>query len=136
MQKIIDLTLPYTDHMPCQSAFPGNVFVQLKSHEETLALKQGTQDDPFTSAWHYISTVDHIGTHIDAFYHMSPTGEPVDQMPLEMFFGKAVCLDLRSIPDRGTITVDDMEAAERAYRSVVYRRVPVLSSSGMHFFES
>ena len=99
--------------MPCQSAFPGNVFVQLKSHEETLALKQGTQDDPFTSAWHYISTVDHIGTHIDAFYHMSPTGEPVDQMPLEMFFGKAVCLDLRSIPDRGTITVDDMEAAER-----------------------
>ena len=113
MQKIIDLTLPYTDHMPCQSAFPGNVFVQLKSHEETLALKQGTQDDPFTSAWHYISTVDHIGTHIDAFYHMSPTGEPVDQMPLEMFFGKAVCLDLRSIPDRGTITVDDMEAAER-----------------------
>ena len=76
MQKIIDLTLPYTDHMPCQSAFPGNVFVQLKSHEETLALKQGTQDDPFTSAWHYISTVDHIGTHIDAFYHMSPTGEP------------------------------------------------------------
>lgn len=48
MQKIIDLTLPYTDHMPCQSAFPGNVFVQLKSHEETLVLKQGTPEDPFT----------------------------------------------------------------------------------------
>lgn len=79
--------------MPCQSAFPGNVFVQLKSHEETLALKQGTPEDPFTSAWHYISTVDHIGTHVDAFYHMSQLASPIDQIAAGDVFGKAVCLD-------------------------------------------
>lgn len=110
---IIDLTLPYVDHMPCQEAFPANVFVQLKSHEDTRSYGMGTPEDPFTSAWHYISTVDHIGTHIDAFYHMSPTGLTVDQMPLDMFFGKAVCLDLRHIPDRGVITAEDLEEAEK-----------------------
>lgn len=112
-KKIIDLTLPYTDHMPCQDAFPANVFVQLKSHQDTLADHMGTPDDPFTSAWHYISTVDHIGTHVDAFYHMSPNGLPIDKMPLDMFFGKAVCLDMRHIPNRGRITVQDMEQAEK-----------------------
>ncbi len=46
------------------------------------------------------------------FLHVNPKGHPVDEMPLDLVHGKAVCFDLRHIPDLGDITVADMEAAE------------------------
>jgi kynurenine formamidase len=61
----------------------------------------------------FMAMVDHTGTHVDAFYHNNPDGLPVDEMPLEMFMGKAVALDLRHIPDLGDTDVKDLEAAER-----------------------
>ena len=57
--------------------------------------------------------VEHTGTHVDAFFHMTPDGLSIDQMPLDLFFGKAVCLDMRHIPARGSITIQDLEQAEQ-----------------------
>ena len=40
--------------------------------------------------------------------------KPVDEMPLDLFMGKAVCFDLRHVPDLGDITVPHMEEGEKA----------------------
>jgi len=36
--------------------------------------------------------------HVDAFRTVSPAGAPVDEMPLDLFIGKAVCFDPRHVP--------------------------------------
>ena len=75
--------------------------------------------------------VDHIGTHVDAFYHTNPNGDTVDNMPLDMFMGKSVCFDMRHIPDLGDIDVSDMEAAEEK-AGVKVDGLIVLLCTGLH----
>ena len=75
--------------------------------------------------------VDHVGTHVDAFYHMRRDGETIDEMPLDMFMGKAVCFDLTHIPDLGDIDVADLEAAEASAGVKVDGHI-VLLNTGLH----
>lgn len=131
MKRIIDLTLPITSNMPCQDSFPGNIYVSLVSHEESLKFGAGSKEDPHTSTWSYIGMVEHIGTHVDAFYHMNPKGLSVDEMPLDMFFGKAVCFDMRHIPERGKITAEDLERAQNKEKVKVDGHI-VLFATGLH----
>lgn len=113
-KKIVDLSLEIKSNMVCQSAFQSSIYVTLMTHEQAAVEDPcGTPEDPFTSTWNYIGMIEHIGTHVDAYYHMSPNGLPIDQMPLDLFFGKAVCFDMSHIPERGKITVADMERAEK-----------------------
>ncbi|MBN6206733.1 cyclase family protein [Ralstonia pickettii] len=117
--------------MPVQDAFQSNVYVRLATHESTLEMGSGTKEDPHTSAWNYIGMIEHTGTHVDAFYHMNPNGATIDNMPLDMFFGKAVCLDLSHIPDLGKIEVADMEEAERKAGVEIDGHI-VLMHTGLH----
>jgi kynurenine formamidase len=80
-------------------------------HEESIELGLGTPEDPMSMATSYIGTLDHIGTHVDSFFHVKPDGLKIGQMPLEMFFGTAVCFDLTYIPDLGMIEVEDLQRA-------------------------
>lgn len=75
--------------------------------------------------------VDHVGTHVDAFRHVKPTDLSVDEMPLDLFMGKAVCFDMRHIPDLGEITAADMDAAE-ANAGVKVEGHIVLLCAGFH----
>ena len=52
-------------------------------------------------------------------------------MPLELFRGKAVVLDLRHIPDLGTIDVPEVEAAEKASGVRIDGHI-VLLNTGLH----
>ena len=79
----------------------------------------------------FIGMLDHVGTHVDAFRHVNPKGLSVDQMPLDLFMGKAVCFDLRHIPDLGDISVADMEAAEAKAKVKVDGHI-VLLCTGFH----
>ena len=60
-----------------------------------------------------------------------PTVKPVDEMPLDLFMGKAVCLDLRHIPDLGEITLAHMEEAEKKAGVKVDGHI-VLLCTGFH----
>ena len=77
---------------------------------------QGVPGDPFTSPIEFVGMLNHVGTHVDAFYHMKPGGQSIDEMPLELFMGKAVCFDLTHIPDLGDIDVKDMESGREEGR--------------------
>jgi kynurenine formamidase len=111
-QKVIDLSLLIEDNMPAHKLFQRPVITTHMSHESSKALNLGVPGDAMTFQTNFIATLDHVGTHVDAFRHVSPKGAPIDEMPLELFMGKAVCFDLRHIPDLGDIGVADMEAAE------------------------
>lgn len=47
----------------------------------------------------------HLGTHADAPSHVLPGGEPIGQVPLDPFIGKARVIDL---PGRGEIGPDSL----------------------------
>ena len=131
MPRIIDLSVPIENAMPAHKNFPAPVILPYSTHESTRKRGLGTPDDPFTSTALYMSMLDHVGTHIDSFHHMNPTGATVDEMPLDLFMGKAVVLDLRHIPDLGDIDVADLEAAE-AEAGVTIDGHIVLLCTGLH----
>lgn len=114
MPRIIDLTLPLEDGLPALGRLARPVIIPHTTHESSKKFKQGTSDDLLTFTTYYMGMLDHTGTHVDALSHNNPDGAPIDQMPVDMFMGKAVCLDLRHIPDRGEVTREDMEYAEKA----------------------
>lgn len=130
-QRVIDLSLPIDDNMPSHKFFQRPVHIPHIRHEESIALGLGTPDDPMSMATSYLGTLDHIGTHVDSFFHVKPDGLKIGEMPLEMFFGKAVCFDLTHIPDLGMIEVDDMEQAQTEAGVTVDGHI-VLLNTGLH----
>lgn len=131
MTKVIDLSLAIENAMPAHRTMPRPVYLPFLNHEQCLALGLGTPDDPFTSAIEYLGMLNHVGTHVDALFHTNPDGATIDEMPIEMFMGKAVCLDLRHIPDLGVIDVAELEAAETLARVRVDGHI-VLLNTGLH----
>lgn len=130
-KKIIDLSLLIEDNMPAHKLFQRPVITTHMSHEGSAALGLGVPEDAMTFQTNFIAMLDHVGTHVDAFRHVSPTGAPINEMPLDMFMGKAVCFDLRHIPDLGDITADDMDVAEAAAGVKVDGHI-VLLCTGFH----
>jgi len=66
----------------------------------------------------FIGMLDHVGTHVGAFRHVSPNGATIEEMPLDLFMGKAVCFDLRQIGDLEDITAWRRPNANPALRSM------------------
>ncbi len=82
--KLIDLTHTFTNNMPVYPADPKATIEQIAHIEE----------DSFND--HKIVSTMHVGTHIDAPFHMLADGETIDQINLEKFFGKGVLIDVRN----------------------------------------
>jgi kynurenine formamidase len=54
----------------------------------------------------------HAGTHVDAPSHFLVDGSPVDQLPLENFFGPAVVYDLSDKPLKSYIGAEEIARCE------------------------
>jgi arylformamidase len=64
---------------------------------------------------HNVAMVTHLGTHIEAPYHLLKDREDLAGIPLERLMGEAVVLDLRECPDRTAILPEAArKAAEKA----------------------
>jgi kynurenine formamidase len=130
-QRIIDLSLLIEDNMPAHKLFQRPVITSHLSHESSKKFNLGVPGDAMTFQTNFIAMLDHVGTHVDAFKHVNPNGKPVDEMPLDLFMGKAVCFDVRHVPDLGDITVKDMEEAEKKCGVRVNGHI-VLLCTGFH----
>jgi kynurenine formamidase len=84
-----------------------------------------------TYSINYISMLEHVGTHVDAPLHIGAGGAPINEVPLDWFTGKAVCLDLRHIPDLGDIDIVELEAAEEKSGVKIDGHI-VLMCTGFH----
>ncbi|HMN84771.1 MAG TPA: cyclase family protein [Bauldia sp.] len=131
MPQIIDLSVTIENAMPAHRTMPRPVFRQFLGHEESLSYGLGTKEDPFTSEIEFVAMLTHVGTHVDAFFHTNPRGQTIDEMPLDLFRGKAVVFDFRHVPDLGTIDAADMDAAEKAAGVTVDGHI-VLLNTGLH----
>lgn len=81
--KIIDLTHTFTDDMP---VYPGDPKASL---EQVAFIEKDTFND------HKISTVMHVGTHMDAPLHMIANGKKMNEIAPDRFIGKGVVIDVR-----------------------------------------
>jgi arylformamidase len=60
---------------------------------------------------HNISMVSHIGTHIEAPYHLFKSKADLAGVSLEQLMGEAVLLDLRHCPRKSAVTVQHVQEA-------------------------
>jgi kynurenine formamidase len=54
---------------------------------------------------------EHCGTHSDGIWEFKPSGPTIDKMPLEFFWGSAICIDLSHVPSSRYIEPKDLEEA-------------------------
>ena len=131
MGRVVDLSLTVEDNMPAHKLFQRPIYTTHLTHESSKSLGLGVPDDAMTFQTNFIAMLDHVGTHVDAFRHTNPRGAGVDEMPLELFMGKALCFDLRHIHDLGEISEAEMSAAEAAAGVKVDGHI-VLLCTGFH----
>ena len=95
----------------------------LPNHPQVIITTFSTHDEvrdadgyKFSSATMALVLGDHAGTHVDAPKHFDakPGAASIDQVPLENFFTEAVCLDLSHKPLKSDISIEDLQAAEKA----------------------
>ena len=130
-KTIIDLSLTIEDNMPSHKLFQSPIHLKHLDHESTRSFELGVPEDRMTFQTNFIGMLDHVGTHVDAFLHVNPNGASIDEMPLEMFMGPAVCLDMRHIPDLGDIDAAEMEKAEKEAGVKIDGHI-VLLCTGLH----
>ena len=107
MPRTVDLSQEiYTGMM----VYPGHLKTVLfdhASHEETAP----RFDSGFSFQTKGFLMNDNGPTHVDSFSHLDPdpTAQTIDEMPLELFFGDAVCIDVTGAAPRTDIGVDRVE---------------------------
>jgi len=57
---------------------------------------------------------EHTGTHADAILEYADDGLPIDQTPLEYYYGEATCIDVSHVRHPDYITADDVRTAVAA----------------------
>ncbi len=85
MMRIIDISWPIDNG---NANYPGNPPVEIKRYADL---------DCCSSRNSWISLGSHTGTHVDAQSHVFIKGEPVDQIPLERFYGMCQVVDLTNV---------------------------------------
>lgn len=106
--KVIDLSQEIFQGM---SVFPMHqpTFIMTNmTHEENMQ-KTGSKTLGFSARNLLIS--EHGGTHCDAVWEYKPGGDTIENMPLEYFFGSAICIDLSHVKPNRYIEVKDIKEA-------------------------
>jgi kynurenine formamidase len=92
--------------------YPGHlktVTFQHATHDETAPRFEGGFS---FQTWGFMLN-DNGPTHVDSFSHLDPdpAAATIDQMPLHLFYGDAVCIDVSGVPPRTDIDADHLEKA-------------------------
>lgn len=122
--RLVDLTQEIYQGMPVFPLHQKTMIFPNISHEES------EKQVGFMFATNNLLINEHGPTHSDATYEYDPNGKYIDEMPLEYFYGPAVCLDVSNIqPDR-YITDRDLEEALRKSQQFIEKGDIVLLYTG------
>lgn len=107
--RLVDLSQDIYEGMKVYPGHLKTVTFQHVTHEETAPRFEGGFS---FQTWGFMLN-DNGPTHVDSFSHLDPDPDAptIDQMPLELFYGNAVCIDVSAIPARTDITPDNLETA-------------------------
>lgn len=95
--RFVDLSLPLNDNTPI---YPGDP----KPHFEVATT---TDKEGYNLFGVFVGSQS--GSHVDAPYHFADSGKLVDQMPLDLFFGKGLMIDVQGKQPGEAITLADIE---------------------------
>jgi len=95
--KYIDLSHTFEETMP---VFPGDGVAKLKQ----VAYMDENGYNSFR-----LQTGMHVGTHIDAPFHMTENGQKLSKIPVEHFFGKGKIIDARNVNSIGAEFLQNIE---------------------------
>ena len=109
MPRLIDLSQDIYQEMMVYPGHLKTVVFQHATHSETVARFEGG----FSSQTLGFMLNDNGPTHVDSFSHLDPDpgAQTIDQMPLELFYGPAICLDVSHLPVKTDITAEHLDAA-------------------------
>ncbi len=109
MARLVDLSVEIYQGM---NVYPGHlktVIFQHATHEETAQRFEGGFSFQTTG----ILLNDNGPTHVDSFSHLDPRpgAATIDQMPLDLFYGPALCIDVSHKEPCTDIMPDELDAA-------------------------
>jgi kynurenine formamidase len=109
MAQLIDLSQPIYEGMKVYPGHLKTVTFQHVTHEETAPRFEGGFS---FQTWGFMLN-DNGPTHVDSFSHLDPdpTAETIDAMPLELFYGPALCVDVSGHPEQTDIAPEHIEQA-------------------------
>jgi len=112
MPQLVDLSQEIYEGMQVYPGHLKTVVFDHATHEETAERFVGG----FSFQTKGVMINDNGPTHVDSFSHLDPDPEAltIDRMPLHLFYGPAVCLDVSHVPPRTDITAEHLDAAEAA----------------------
>ena len=109
MTRLVDLSQPIYEGMPVYPGHLKTVTFQHATHRETSP--RFSSDFSFQTLGFMLN--DNGPTHVDSFSHLDPDPDAatIDQMPLDIFYGSAICLDVSDVPPRTDITAAHLDSA-------------------------
>jgi kynurenine formamidase len=109
MTRLVDLSQDIYTGMKVYPGHLKSVIFEHVTHEETAPRFEGGFS--FQTTGFLLN--DNGPTHVDSFSHLDPAeGAPtIDQMPLELFYGPALCLDVSDRPPQTDIDAEHLDAA-------------------------
>ena len=107
MAQLIDLSQPIYEGMKVYPGHLKTVTFQHVTHEETAPRFEGGFS---FQTWGFMLN-DNGPTHVDSFSHLDPdpAAETIDAMPLELFYGPALCVDVSKAPEHTDISPAQIE---------------------------
>ncbi len=111
--EIVDLTQDIYQGMPLFGIHQPTFIMTNQTHEENM---EATGSKTLGFYARNILMSEHAGTHSDAVIEYKPGGASMENMPLEYYFGDAICLDFRHIRYPDYIEVKDIEEQLRKSR--------------------
>ena len=107
MATLIDLSQEIYQGMGVFTGHLKTVVFDHMTHDETL----GTFESDLSYATKGIMLNDNGPTHVDSFSHLDPTGLSIAEMPLDLFYGPGVCVDVSHTGDNSYISEEEMQSA-------------------------
>jgi kynurenine formamidase len=106
-RRVIDLTQPLSRETQLHPFFPPTQILRHILHADA------PEGRPSFNA-EIIITSNHAATHVDAFGHYDKRGEPIAEMPLDTFWGDAICVDVREYGRGHDVSAAEVEQAVEA----------------------
>lgn len=125
-RTLIDLTRQIYQGMPL---WPGHQLPFTVINQTHQGFKDRFGTDFGFRAHNWIMS-EHTGTHTDAIFEYDPEGESLDEMPLEYYYGSAICLDVSSTRHPDWMTAEVLEKALAASGQEIRMGDMVLLYSG------
>jgi kynurenine formamidase len=110
--QLIDLSQDIYEGMKVYPGHLKTVQFEHATHEETAQ----RFDSGFSFQTTGLLLNDNGPTHVDSFSHLDPdpSAQTIEQMPLELFYGTAICVDVSGFAAGTDITADHLDGVVEA----------------------